>query len=255
MANKRVMVGIARAVFVSGLVGLAAACNSPTGPSSDASVIYATAQEGTVLVAIDPGTGAASVVGSLNAPGAFAMASRADGVFFTVTDSGFSPNPNARLATVDPRTGSATVFGQPFGVYLRMMGLAFSNEGVLYGSSPITQSLYRMDLRTGLPELVGPFGVNGVMDLAFDAAGTMYANTQTAIYRVDQRTGTATLVTPVRGAQMLMGIAFDANGSLYATTFAAESELHRIDLSTGSATLVGRAGQPFVHSAEFARRR
>lgn len=245
---------IARAVFVSGLAGLAASCNSPTGPSSEASVIYATAQEGTVLVAIDPGTGAASVVGSFNVSGAFAMASRADGVLFTVTDSGFSPNPDARLATVNPRTGGATVFGQPFGVYLRMMGLAFSNQGVLYGSSPITQALYRMDLRTGLPEMVGRFGINGVMDLAFDAAGTMYANTQTAIYRVDQSTGTATLVTPVTGAQALMGIAFDANGRLYATTFAAESELHRIDMSTGSATLVGRTGQAFVHSAEFARR-
>lgn len=255
MANKRVMICGARAVVMSSLVGLSAACDSPTGPSSEASVIYATAQEGAVLVAIDPGTGAASVVGSLNVSGAFAMAARADGVFFTVTDSGFTSNPNARLATVDPRTGAATVFGQPFGVYLRMMGLAFSNEGVLYGSSPITQSLYRIDLRTGLPERVGPFGVNGVMDLAFDAAGTMFANTQTAIYRVDQGTGAAALVTRVTGAQRLMGIAFDANGSLYATTFAAESELYRIDMSTGSATLVGRAGQPFVHSAEFARRR
>jgi len=206
-------------------------------------------------VAIDPATGAASVVGPLNVSGAYAMASRADGVFFTLTDSGFTANPNARLATVDPRTGSATVFGQPFGVYLRMMGLAFSNEGVLYGSSTTTHALYRLDLRTGLPEMVGPFGVNGVMDLAFDPAGTLYANTQTAIYRVDPRTGTATLVTPVRGAQMLMGIAFDANGRLFATTFADESELHRIDLSSGSATLVGRAGQSFVHSAEFARRR
>lgn len=255
MPKKKLMAGIARAVIVIGLVGLAAACDSPTGPSSEASVIYATAQEGAVLVAIDPGTGAASVVGPLNVSGAFAMAARDDGVFFTVTDSGFTSNPNARLATVNPRTGIATAFGQPFGVYLRMMGLAFSKEGVLYGSSPITQALYRMDLRTGLPELVGPFGVNGVMDLAFDAAGTMFANTQTAIFRVHPRTGAATLVTPVRGAQMLMGIAFDDNGSLYATTFAAESELHRIDLSTGSATLVGRAGQPFVHSAEFARRR
>lgn len=255
MANKRMMPCGARAVAVIGLAGLAAACDSPTKPSSDASVIYATAQEGAVLVAIDPGTGAASVVGPLNVSGAFAMAARDDGVFFTVTDSGFTSNPNARLATVDPRSGAATVFGRPFGVYLRMMGLAFSKEGVLYGSSPITQALYRMDLRTGLPELVGSFGVNGVMDLAFDPAGTMYANTQTAIFRVDQRTGAATLVTPVRGAQMLMGIAFDADGTLYATTFAAESELHRIDMSTGSASLVGRVGQSFVHSAEFARRR
>ena len=44
MANTRMTAGIARAVFVSGLVGLVAACNSPTGPSSEASAIYATAQ-------------------------------------------------------------------------------------------------------------------------------------------------------------------------------------------------------------------
>ena len=204
---------------------------------------------------IDPTTGAAVVGGPLNVSGAFALAARRDGVFFTVTDSGFVANPDARLATVDPSTGGATAFGEPFGVYLRMMGLAFSNDGVLYGSSPITQSLYRLNLATGRPELVGPFGVNGVMDLAFDPGGTLYANTTGAIYRVDPRTGAAALVTPVRGAQMLMGIAFDANGTLYATTFRSESELYRVDLTSGAATLVGRTGQSFVHSAEFERRR
>jgi len=59
----------------------------------------------------------------------------------------------------------------------------------------------------------------------------------------------------IRGAQMLMGIAFDANGTLYATTFRSESELYRVDLTSGAATLVGRTGQSFVHSAEFERRR
>ena len=74
----------------------------------------------------------------------------------------------------------------------------------------------------------------------------MSANTVT---RVDPRTGAAALVTPVRGAQMLMGIAFNANGTLYATTFRSESELYRVDLTSGAATLVGRTGQSFVHSA------
>lgn len=244
-----------RALALGLMSAMAAGCNSPTSPSSRPTALYATAQEGSVLVEIDPAAGAARVIGPLNVSGAFALAARSDGVFFTVTDSGFTANPDARLATVNPRTGGATVFGQPFGVYLRMMGLAFSADGTLYGSSPITQSLYRLDLGTGRPERVGPFGVNGVMDLAFDPGGTMYANTTRAIYRVDPRTGTAALVTPVSGAQMLMGIAFDTNGTLYATTFMSESELYRVDLTTGSATLVGRTGQSFVHSAEFERSR
>jgi outer membrane protein assembly factor BamB len=255
MGSRKCITLVAGILALSLVSILAASCGSPTGPSSASSVVYATAQEGSVLVAIDPTTGAASIVGPLNASGAFALAARGDGVFFTVTDSGFVANPDARLATVDPRTGGATVYGEPFGVYLRMMGLAFASDGTLYGSSPITQSLYRLDVSTGRPERVGPFGVNGVMDLAFDRGGTLYANTTGAIYRVDRVTGAATLVTPVRGAQMLMGITFDASGTLYATNFMSESELYRIDLATGTASLVGRTGQSFVHSAEFDRRR
>jgi len=52
-----------------------------------------------------------------------------------------------------------------------------------------------------------------------------------------------------------MGITFDASGTLYATNFMSESELYRIDLATGTASLVGRTGQSFVHSAECDRRR
>jgi hypothetical protein len=120
------------------LAVLAANSDSPTTPSSATAALFATAEQGSVLVQIDPTTGAVAVVGPLNVSGAFALAARRDGVFFTVTDSGFVANPDARLATVDPSTGGAKVFGEPFGVYLRMMGLAFSNDGVLYGSSPIT---------------------------------------------------------------------------------------------------------------------
>src|SRR6187397_676281 len=136
---------------------LSFACNSPSGPSeAEAPGIYATAQEGTVLVRIDPSSGSATVVGPLNQSGAFALAERGDGALFTITDSGFVANPDARAATVDRRTGGATAFGQPFGEYLRMMGLAFDRDGTLYGSSPITQSLYRIDLATGRPIAIGP---------------------------------------------------------------------------------------------------
>lgn len=231
-----------------------ASCNGPSGPSEVATpVIYATAREGSVLVRIDPASGSATVVGPLNQSGAFALAERADGVLFTVTDSGFVANPNARAATVDRRTGGATAFGQPFGEYLRMMGLAFDRDGTLYGSSPITQSLYRIDLSSGRPVRVGPFGVTGIMDLSFDPAGELWANTQTALYRVDRATGAATLAARVTGAAMLMGITFAPDGRLFATTYEGESMLYRLDPATGAATMVGGTGIGFVHSAEFSR--
>jgi hypothetical protein len=233
-----------------------ASCNGVGGPSEVPSpVIYATAEQGSVLVRIDPATGAATVVGPLRVGGAFALARRSDGILFTVTDSGFTPNPNARAATVDPRTGGATVFGREFGEYLRMMGLAFGRDGTLYGSSPITQSLYRIDQLTGQPIKIGPFGVNGIMDLAVDNQGGLWGNTQTAIYRVDPGSGTATLAVRVTGASMLMGITFDASGTLLATTFEPQSMLYRIDLDTGAASMVGSTGLGFVHSAEFFRGR
>lgn len=245
------------AVFAVPAAVFAAACGGggPASPSAVRTpVLYATGGQGSVLVAIDPASGAARTVGTLNAGGAFALAARGDGVFFTVTDSGFTPNPDARLATVDPRTGGVTVFGQPFGQYLRMMGLTFTPDGTLYGSSPITNSLYRIDQVTGLPQRVGPFGVNGVMDLAVDPAGSLYANTMTAIYRVDPLTGAATLAARVSGAQALMGIAFAGDGSLYATSFEPDSALYRLDRASGAATLVARTGQGFIHSAEIVSR-
>jgi sugar lactone lactonase YvrE len=237
-------------------MGASLACNGPGGPSEVRTpTIYATAEQGSVLVRIDPATAAATVVGPLNVSGAFALARRSDGVLFTITDSGFTPSPNARAATVNPRTGGATVFGQEFGEYLRMMGLAFGRDGTLYGSSPITQSLYRIDLTTGKPVKIGPFGVNGIMDLAMDADDGLWANTQTAIYRVDPASGEATLAVRVTGASMLMGITFDASGGLLATTYEPQSMLYRIDLATGAASMVGSTGLSFVHSAEFFRGR
>ena len=169
-----------------------------------------------MLVRIDPTTRAAAVVGPLNVS-----------------------------------TGAATVWGQEFGEYLRMMGLAFGRDGTLYGSSPITQALYRIDPTTGKPLKIGPFGVNGVMDLAVDPDGDLWANTQTAIYRVDPGSGSATLAVRVTGASTLMGITFDASGGLWATTYAPESMLYKINLDSGAASLVGSTGVGFVHSAEF----
>lgn len=232
-----------------------AGCKGPSSPSAvRIPVIYATAQEGSVLVQIDPASGAATVVGPLNVSGAFAMAKRSDNVLFTITDSGFTPNPDARAATVDPRRGGATVFGQTFGEYLRMMGLAFGRDGTLYGSSPIAQALYRIDLPSGRPIKIGPFGVNGVMDLAVDAGGGLWANTTTAIYRLSPETGAATLAVRVSGASMLMGITFDQEGRLFATSYEPQSALYRIDLATGAASLVGSTGIGFVHSAEFSHK-
>ena len=229
-------------------------CDSTSSPSGvQPAAIYATGRDGSVLVRIDASTGAATVVGPLGVEGAFALAQDVHGALFTVTDSGFVANPNARAASVDPRTGRAAIFGDRFGEYLRMMGLAFGRDGTLYGSSPITQSLYRIDLPTGRPTRIGAFGVNGIMDLAVDGAGGLWANTQTAIYRVNPTTGEATLAARVTGAAMLMGITFDTQDRLYATSYEADSMLYRIDVASGAATMVGNTGIGFVHSAEFVR--
>lgn len=245
--TKKTITAVAAAAILAGM-----GCNGPSSPSEvRASVIYVTSAGGESLVRIDPVTGVGTVIGPLNANGAFAMARRSDGILFTVTDSGFTPNPDARAAIVDPRTGSVNVFGEAFGEYLRMMGLAFGRDGVLYGSSPITQSLYRIDPVNGRPIRIGPFGVNGVMDLAVDASGQMWANTQTALYRVDPASGSATLAARFAGASAVMGIAFDREDRLFATTYEPESKLYRIDPATGAATMVGTTGLHHVHSAEF----
>ena len=225
---------------------------------ADNLTIFSTGQQGTVLLAINASTGAATTVGPLGLQGAVALGFSPTGVLYTVAN-GFPPGGTAieQLATVNPATGRATLVGSPFPFRVGVMPMAVSFSSTIFAAgtapgSPLANRLLIIDPVTGQPSAVGPLGVTGMMDFAFAPSGTLYGATQTALYTINTGTGAATLVAPFSGGgiEMVMGITFDRAGNLFATNFSAASSLFSVNASTGVATLVGQTGVPFVHSAE-----
>jgi hypothetical protein len=182
----------------------------------------------------------------------------------------------AHLARIDLATGAMTLVGSnPLGQNLYVMGMTVSRNGVLYAAgdfmamSPTFNSLYTVDLSTGLPTRVGSFGFGSsmrdfIMSLSFDPSGQLYGASQKAIYRIDTTTGTATKVADIKGAALLngvtrvMGLAFDQRGDLYACDFMPidashpmGSTIYTVDLATGQFTPLIRTGVAFVHNIAF----
>jgi len=175
-----------------------------------------------------------------------------------------------QLATIDPRTGRAHLFGRHVRG-LAVMALAFGRNGTLYAvgdcnPAPKTfectpgpaayNSLYKVNLRTGTFTRIGRTGApQFFMDLAVDRHGTMLGVTTTlnpsltpaVLYRIDPATGTATKLVNLVGSNTVMGLASGRDGKLYATDFVQNPGLYRIDPATGFQTAI--AALPFGSSS------
>jgi DNA-binding beta-propeller fold protein YncE len=176
-----------------------------------------------------------------------------------------------QLASIDRKTGLATLFGVPV-PGLAIMALAFGPNGILYavgdcnpngdpndlntdctpGSDPNYNSLYTVNEATGAVTRVGSTGApQYFMDLAFDRHGNLYGVTTTLngsyvpaiLYRIDPETGAATKVVNLVGSNNVMGLAFAPDGKLYATDFVNNTGLYLIDPKTGFETAI--AAMPF----------
>jgi hypothetical protein len=172
-----------------------------------------------------------------------------------------------QLATFNPRTGLATLFGIPVSG-LAVMAMAFGPNGILYavgdcnpdpnfvdctpGSDPNYNSLYTVNEATGAFTRVGSTSApQFFMDLAFDRDGNMFGVTTTLnpslvpaiLYRIDPATGAATKIVNLAGSNTVMGLAFGRDGKLYATDFTDNPGLYLIDIKTGFETAI--AALPF----------
>jgi DNA-binding beta-propeller fold protein YncE len=167
-----------------------------------------------------------------------------------------TPGPQ-RLATIDPHTGQATMFGEPVDK-MNVMALEFAPDGTLYAvgdanpASPTFNTLYTVDLKTGGLSAVGSTSVPApgfLMDLAFDAGGTMYGASMHSLFTIDRKTGTATKVVDFVGGSLVMGLSFDKNHNrLYASDWKApNSTLYQVDMRTGFLTPVAPFGFPLAH--------
>jgi outer membrane protein assembly factor BamB len=221
---------------------LAALIASP--PAARATPIYIESG-GTRLFTIDSQTGAGTLVGSYGVTGVLAQAFGPDGLLYAMFNAG---SPAAHLAMVNTQTGAATPIGAATGVPLQAM--AFGPDGTLYAGSFTTNNLYKVNLSTGAPTLIGSLGFNSIMDLAWDAANnTMYAIASapacvspfSSFYSINLATGAGSLISNVPADNCLMALAADSLGRLFATGFMTGT-LFQIDPVTGSTTNIGDTG-------------
>ena len=167
-----------------------------------------------------------------------------------------TPGPQ-QLATIDPKTGRATMFGAPV-EKLNVMALEFAPDGTLYAvgdfnpASPTFNTLYTVDVKTGAFTVVGSTSVpapNFFMDLAFDSRGTMYGASMFGLFTIDRKTGTATKVVEFVGGGPVMGLGYNAKqDTLYVTDWKSpKSALYVVDTKTGFLTPMADLGFPLAH--------
>ena len=203
-------------------------------------------------------------IGPLNGGDCASLAMSPSGTLFSMCGALFGAQ---RLATIDTKTGLASLFGVPVSG-LAVMAMAFAPNGILYavgdcnpdpnfvdctaGSDPNFNSLYTVNTATGAVSRVGSTGApQFFMDLAFDRDGNMFGVTTTLnpslvpaiLYRIDLATGAATKIVNLVGSNSVMGLAFGRDGKLYATDWTQNSGLYLIDMKTGFETAI--AALPF----------
>jgi len=191
---------------------------------------------------IDTTTGALTLIGNSGIPQLQDLALSPDGIYYA--SAGLTGN--QQLVTINPTTGAGTVVGPiaPGGGLQFMNGLAFGNDGTLYGTGTppggTSSNLYRIDRTTGATTLIGSTNAPGVNALDVSANGTLYGWSTNpgpiGLRTINTTTGTSTLLGPAGGGQQLFqDIVFTPDGTLWGihpTGF----ELYTIDPATGETT-------------------
>lgn len=265
-ATRRTMCGPALLLLLFGFSHASPAQQGPGYPFSD-SVFYSTAGFGAELFSIQVTRGKVTTtdIGPTNGGNCTSLAMSRSGILYSVCGPFTGPQ---QLATLDLKTGHATLFGDPIpgpGPGLNVMATTFGPNGVLYavgdcvltaagacGPDPDFNSLYTVNVSTGVFTRIGSTGApQYFMDLTFDREGNLYGVTTTlspsltpaTLYRIDTTTGAATKVVNLVGSNNIMGLAFGQDGQLYANDFVQNPGLYVIDTKTGFETAI--AALPF----------
>jgi len=187
----------------------------------------------------------------------------------------FSPGPDSQLWGIDDDAGTLFPINPSNGsinwqdeIQLPLefqtgggndFGMTFTCDNSLYFTSVVSQTLYRRSPQ-GAVAAVGAKGSMGVNISAISAIGNptrlyglgngQFSDGSTDapnLYRIDTTTGVATLIGPLGAPGEFVytqaGMGFDSDGGLWAITDRSQinsqkSQILRIDVSTGDATLV-----------------
>ncbi len=213
------------------------------GPAT-AGVVYAT--QGYVgtgeLVTIDPGTGAATVVGDTRVGGLPGLAISSQGGIYGV---GGANSGTQDFYQIDAATGGVVLVGNTGEGCVQAM--AFGPNDVLYCvTNCVNQVLATVNVANGAmtPGPIVPIRMAG---LAFDPTdGTLYGSTQGGdnLYTIDIVTGVATQVGALSLSVTIGDIHFDAAGNLFGVVGGGlgPNSYVAIDKTTGAGTPIGLAG-------------
>ena len=253
---------------------IAILCAVSVSPAKANDLFYTTAGGGTDLIAIHvPQHGeqdadqnvnkiATTLIGPMKGGACASLALSPWGTLYSMCGNLFGVQ---QLATIDRGDGHATLFG--VGVSgLAVMSLVFAPDGTLYavgncnpvgGECTGPNSLYKVDVGTGLFTPVGPTGAPlFFMALTVDRDGNIYGETcplspsggpLSTLYRINRATGHATKIVDLVGSTSIMGLGFDREkNNLYATDFySINSALYLVDIKTGFLTPVATTGYGF----------
>jgi IPTL-CTERM motif len=158
------------------------------------------------LYSIDPGTGAATMIGPVGFERCGGMDFSADGNLFATCERADGSNTPV-LVRIDPATGEGTEVG-PTGMSGSVGDISFRNsDGVLYAynaSNNPGHKIFTVDPQTGLATLVGETGLAfaGGNGMTFDLADTLFQSQITVgpesdLNIINQSTGVATFVTQI----------------------------------------------------------
>jgi hypothetical protein len=256
---------LARFAFASTTLLLALSLvSAPARAAEQPSLLYATAEAGSKLVAFSLEANRVRVIGDIGSPLSLPLAfCPPGGRPYTITNTF---DPTAQLAILNLGTGAATLVGSPLGQALSIMGMTCSPDGTLYAigqfdsTNPDFNSLYAVDRKTGVASRIGPTGVQDqgspyggfLMALAFAPDGTLYGANVSTLFRVDPSTGQATKIVDFVGVTSVMGLAIDNHGNFYVSEWvAAPSSIYGLNVATGVATPILNTGLPLVHNIAF----
>ncbi|PID94893.1 MAG: hypothetical protein CSA95_02140 [Bacteroidetes bacterium] len=154
---------------------------------------------------------------------------------------------DGNLKQIDLLTGDAQVIGN-VGAFAdhAFTGMACDkNTNTMYVVSTNTAEsyLHTINLETAQTTVVGSTGVEGIIDIACDGSGMLYANciVNDAIFTLDPVSGTGTLLGATGyDANYAQGMAWDPEtDQIFLAAYGASGELRLLDRNTGATTLVG----------------
>jgi hypothetical protein len=154
---------------------------------------------------------------------------------------------DSALVLIDTTTRVATVVG-PIG-FSSVGGLAFGNDGTLYGIDTSRDALIKIDIQSGAGQTIGTVGVPVTFSTGLGndpIADVLYGTSQQGVgfssflVTYSKATGAASPVGDTR-TSAIVGLEFDATGQLWGVDGGKE-ELVKIDKGSAATTVVGAGG-------------